>query len=74
MLAKLCFDFMIDTVSIELAFCQQVATEPRKIFRNSHFAAKVATVVIDAGLFSVTEIKLNQQGAPQESLREMRSH
>ena len=65
---------MVDTVSIELAFCQQVATEPLKIIRNSHFAAKVATVVIDAGLFSVTEIKLSQQGAPQESLREMRSH
>jgi hypothetical protein len=31
-LAKLCFDFMVDTVSIELAFCQQVATEPSKIF------------------------------------------
>jgi len=29
-LTKLCFDFMVDTVSIELAFCQQVATEPQK--------------------------------------------
>jgi len=29
-LAKLCFDFMVDTVSIELAFCQQVATEASK--------------------------------------------
>ena len=29
-LAKLCFDFMIDTVSIELGFCQQVAAEALK--------------------------------------------
>jgi len=56
-LAKLCFDFMIDTVSIELAFCQQVATESSKIFRNSHFAAKVATVALVPDSLIVTEIK-----------------
>ena len=37
---------MIDTLSIELAFCQQVATEASKIFRNPHFAAKVTTVAL----------------------------
>jgi hypothetical protein len=46
LLAKVSFDFMIDIVSIELAFCQQVATETSKIFRNSHFAAKVAAVAL----------------------------
>jgi hypothetical protein len=74
LLAKPCFDFMVDNVSIELAFCQRVATETSKIFRDSHFAAEVVTVAIDAGLLSVTEIKLSQQGEPRESLREMRSH
>ena len=56
-LAKLCFDFMADTVSIELAFCQQVATEASKIFRNAHFAAKVATVALMPDSLIVTEIK-----------------
>ena len=56
-LAKLCFDFMVDIVSIEPAFCQQVATEPSKIFRNSHFAAKVGTVALVPRSLTVTEIK-----------------
>jgi len=56
-LAKLCFDFMVDTVSIELAFCQQVATEASKIFRNPHFAAKVATVALMPDSLIVTEVK-----------------
>ncbi len=56
-LAKLCFDFMVDTVSIELAFCQQVATEASKIFPNPHFAAKVATVALMPDSLIVTEIK-----------------
>jgi len=46
MLAKLCFDFMIDTVSIELGFSQQVAAEALKTLRNSHFAAKVTTLAL----------------------------
>ena len=29
-LAKVCFDFMADIVTIELAFCQQVAAEALK--------------------------------------------
>jgi len=29
-LAKLCFDFMVDTLTIELGFSQQVATEASK--------------------------------------------
>jgi hypothetical protein len=56
-LAKLCFDFMVDIISIELVFCQQVATETLKIFRKSHFAAKVATVAVVPDSFTVTEIK-----------------
>ena len=56
-LAKLCFDFMVDTVSIELAFCQQVATEASKIFRNPHSAAKVAMVALMPDSLIVTEVK-----------------
>jgi hypothetical protein len=56
-LAKLCFDFMVDIVFIELPFCQQVATEVSKIFRNPHFTAKVATVAMVPDSLTVTEIK-----------------
>jgi hypothetical protein len=56
-LAKLCFDFMVDTLTIELPFCQRVATEASKIFRNSHFAAKVATVALVPDSLILTEMK-----------------
>jgi hypothetical protein len=56
-LAKLCFDFMVDIVTIELPFCQRVATEASKILRNSHFAAKVATVALVPDSLILMEIK-----------------
>jgi len=66
-LAKLCFDFMVDTVTIELGFSQQVATEPSKIFRNSHFAAKVATVALVSDSFSVAAIKISVRRERREN-------
>jgi hypothetical protein len=66
-LAKLCFDFMVDIVSIELAFCQQVATESSKIFRNSHFAAEVAAVALMPDSFGVAEIKISVRRERREN-------
>jgi hypothetical protein len=57
LLAKLCFDFMIDTLTIELGFSQQVAAEALKTLRNSHFAAKVTTLALVPDSLIVTEIK-----------------
>jgi hypothetical protein len=45
-LAKLCFDFMVDTLTIELGFSQQVAAEALKNPPKLSFAAKVATVAL----------------------------
>ena len=50
LLAKLCFDFMIDTVSIELAFCQQVAAEALKNPPKLLFRCKSRGGSIGAGL------------------------
>jgi hypothetical protein len=49
-LAKLCFDFMVDTLTIELGFSQQVAAEALKNSPKLHFASKVATGSVGAGL------------------------
>jgi hypothetical protein len=56
-LAKLCFDFMVDTLTIELGFSQQVAAEALKSLRNSHFASKVGTVALVPDSLTVAEIK-----------------
>jgi hypothetical protein len=56
-LAKLCFDFMVDTLTIEPGFSQQVAAEALKTLRNSHFAAKVTTLALVPDSLAVTEIK-----------------
>ncbi len=56
-LAKVCFDFMADIVTIELGFCQQVAAEALKNPPQSHFAGEVAAVALVPDSFTVTEIK-----------------
>jgi hypothetical protein len=38
-LEKLCFDFIVDSLTIELGFSQQVAAEALKIFRNEQNAS-----------------------------------
>ena len=48
---------MVDTLTIKLGFSQQVAAEALKIFRDSHFAAKVGTVALVPDSLTVTEIK-----------------
>ena len=58
---------MVDTVSIELAFCQQVATEASKIFRNPHFAAKVATVALMSDSLIVAAIKISVSSERREN-------
>jgi hypothetical protein len=59
LLAKMCFDFMVGSLTIELGFSQQVAPDRLKTLRNSHFAAKVATCSIcGAGLFCCDGIQI----------------
>ena len=48
---------MVDTLTIELGFSQQVAAEALKTLRNSHFAAKVTTLAWVPDSLIVTEIK-----------------
>jgi hypothetical protein len=56
-LAKLCFDFMADIITIELAFRQQVAAEGLKNIPKPSFSAKVATVALVPDSFTGTEVK-----------------
>ena len=70
-LAKLCFDFMVDIVTIELGFRQQVAAEALKIFRSE----QNASFWIDRLRAPESpEDNFNWQGGPQESLHETRRH
>jgi hypothetical protein len=70
-LAKLCFDFMADIVTIELDFRQQVAAEPLK-----NIPKRAKRVFLGPALRAAESPQgnFNWQGGPQESLHEMRSH
>jgi hypothetical protein len=68
---KLCFDFMVGSVTIELAFSQQVAAEA---FKNIPQRAKRIFLGSAVHADESPQGNLNWEGGPQESLREMRSH
>jgi hypothetical protein len=57
LLAKLCFDFMADNVTIELGFSQQVAAEALKNPPELSFPCRSRDGNIGAGLFCCNEIK-----------------
>jgi hypothetical protein len=50
-LAKLCFDFMVDTLTMELGFSQQVAAEALKNIPKLSFRCKSRDGSFGAGLF-----------------------
>ena len=54
-LAKLCFDFMADIVTIELRFRQQVAAEALKNIPKLSFRCKSRDVALVPGSFAVTK-------------------
>jgi hypothetical protein len=70
-LANLCFDFMGDIVAIELRFRQQVAAEALK-----NIPKRAKRLFLGSALRAAESPQgnFNWQGAPQESLYEMRSY
>ena len=67
--AKLCFDFMVDTVTIEPGFRQQVVAKALKMSE----ATKTRLFGFALGALESPQGNFRSQGAPQESLHEMRN-
>ena len=62
MLAKLCFDFMVDILVIELRFGQQVAAEPLKNLLKLSFRSTSRDGGVGRPSFSMTEFEFQLVG------------